>query len=100
MPPFLAAAEILASPVANTRIPQASALPTLEPVMAGPADTGSFMLMVTGAITGPWPTAQPAINAARKTTRVPEVSTWTFLPHLAASPASPTHAPRHQKQQS
>src|SRR5437879_4001634 len=65
MPPFVAAAVILASPVEYTRIPQASALPTLEPVAAGPADTGPFMLRVTGATTGPWGTAQPATRAAQ-----------------------------------
>src|SRR3954464_15435080 len=65
MPPFAAAAEILASPVANTRMPQASARPTLGPVAAGPAETGPFMLMVIGAVTGPWPiAAQPLRSAA------------------------------------
>jgi hypothetical protein len=33
--------------------------------MAGPADTGPFMPKVTGATTGPWPRAQPVINAAQ-----------------------------------
>src|ERR1700704_2398927 len=88
MPPFFAAAEMLASPVAYRTIPQASALPTLEPVMAGPADTGPFMLMVTGATTGPWPTAQPVINAAQDT-RVPDSSTWTFLLRLLLNPFRP-----------
>src|SRR4029453_3101865 len=67
MPPFCAAAEMLASPIATRTIPQASALPTLGPVMAGPAATGPFALMVTGAMTGPWPRAQPVINAAHDT---------------------------------
>src|SRR4029450_9755762 len=67
MPPFVAAAEILASPVANTRIPQASDLPTFELVAAGPADTAPFILSVTGANTGPWPTAQPANQTAQHT---------------------------------
>src|SRR4030095_1047005 len=67
MPPFVAAAEILASPVANTRIPQASDLPTLEPVAAGPADTGPFILMVAGANTGTLPTAPPANKTAQDT---------------------------------
>src|SRR5262245_55376810 len=65
MPPLLAAAEMLASPVANRTIPQASALPILGLVVAGPAATGPFMLKATGASTGPWPRAQPAINAAQ-----------------------------------
>ena len=56
---------MLASPVANRTIPQASALPILGLVVAGPAATGPFMLKVTGASTGPWPRAQPAINAAQ-----------------------------------
>src|SRR5438105_14811617 len=65
MPPLAAAAEILASPVAYTRMPQASARPTLGPVAAGPAETGPFMLMVIGAVTGPWPTtAHPLRSAA------------------------------------
>src|SRR5205809_3103541 len=85
MPPFLAAAEILASPVANTRIPQASALPTLEPVLAGPADTGPFMLMVTGAITGPWPTAQPAIKAEHDNTST-RGSNMDIFPSLGCQP--------------
>src|SRR5262249_60495744 len=65
MPPLLAAAEMLASPVANRTIPQASALPILGLVAAGPAATGPFMVKATGASTGPWPRAQPAINAAQ-----------------------------------
>src|SRR5580765_6620529 len=65
MPPLLAAAEMLASPVANITIPKASALPVLGLVVAGPAETGPFMLKVTGANTGPLPTAQPVINAAQ-----------------------------------
>src|SRR5207244_11542363 len=65
MPPFAAAAEILASPVANTRMPQASARPTLGPVAAGPAGTGPLMLMVVGAVTGPGPMgAHPLRSAA------------------------------------
>src|SRR5262245_17203116 len=68
MPPLLAAAEMLASPVANRTIPQASALPILGLVVAGPAATGPFMLKATGASTGPWPRAQPAINVAQDNT--------------------------------
>src|SRR5438093_8991176 len=64
MPPLAAAAEILASPVANTRMPHASARPTLGPVAAGPAETGPFMLMVIGAVTGPWPTAAHPLRSA------------------------------------
>ena len=43
---------MLASPVANRTIPKASALPVLGLVAAGPAETGPFMLKVTGASTG------------------------------------------------
>src|SRR5262249_11207373 len=58
-------AEMLASPVANTRMPHASDLPTLEPVAAGPAETGPFILSVTGANTGPLPRAQPVNQTAQ-----------------------------------
>src|SRR5438067_1211562 len=66
MPPWLAAAEMLASPVAKTRMPHASDRPTLGLVMAVPVATGPFMLRVTGAVTGPWATAaQPWIRPAQ-----------------------------------
>src|SRR5690242_4772830 len=84
MPPLVAVAEILASPVAYTRMPHASALPTLAPVAAEPADTGPFILMVTGAITGPWPMAQPAIKTAQDTARARGFS-MDIPPHLATS---------------
>src|SRR5262245_54343481 len=58
---------MLASPVANAMMPQASDRPTFEPVAAGPADTGPFILSVTGANTGPLPMAQPANNTAQVT---------------------------------
>src|SRR6266852_2681670 len=89
MPPLLAAAEMLASPVANRTIPQASALPILEPVVAGPADTGPFMLMVTGAITGPWPRAQPVINAAQDNAST-RLFNMDISPSLAVRPISRT----------
>src|SRR6266700_517642 len=91
MPPLLAAAEMLASLVAYRTIPQASALPTLEPVMAGPADTGPFMLMVTGATTGPGPTAQPVINAAQDNAST-RLFNMDISPSLAVRPISPTQA--------
>src|SRR4030095_16889 len=56
---------MLASPVANRRIPKASALPVLGLVVAGPAETGPFMSKVTGATTGPFARAQPVISAAQ-----------------------------------
>src|SRR5687768_1860550 len=64
MPPLAAAVEILASPVAYTRMPHASARPTLGPVAAGPTATGPFMSMVIPAVTGPWPSAHPLRSAA------------------------------------
>src|SRR4029453_18744762 len=93
MPPFVAAAEILASPVANTRIPQASDLPTLEPVAAGPADTGPFILMVTGANTGPLPMAHPANTTAQDIASTRRFNMYV-LPHLAHWPASYTRTRR------
>src|SRR6266581_822251 len=52
IPPFFMAAVILASPVANTRMPQASARPTLELPAAGPAATGPFPLRVMSVVHG------------------------------------------------
>src|SRR5580765_1581923 len=84
MPPLLAAAEMLASPVANRTIPKASALPVLGLVGAGPAATGPFMLKVTGANTGPLATAQPVINAAQDTASA-RLFTMDFSPSRVAS---------------
>src|SRR2546427_451354 len=64
MPPLAAAAEILASPVAYTRMPQASARPTLGAVAAGPAENRPLMLVVVGAVTGPWPMAAHPLRSA------------------------------------
>src|SRR6267378_8028653 len=63
MPPFFIAVLMLASPVANTRIPQASERPTLEPPVADPAATGPFSWRVMGAMTGAFPiVAHPVKN--------------------------------------
>src|SRR5262245_50904245 len=60
---------MLASPVAKNGIPQASDLPTLGLVSAGPADTGPFTKVI-GATTGAWPTAHPATNTVQDTASV------------------------------
>src|SRR4029453_7235106 len=65
MPPLAMAAEMLASPVAKTKMPQASERPTFGLVMADPADTGPFMLSVTGATTGPCAMAHPPSNTTQ-----------------------------------
>src|SRR6267143_1519901 len=63
IPPFFIAVLMLASPVANTRIPQASERPTLEPPVADPAATGPFSWRVMGAMTGAFPiVAHPVKN--------------------------------------
>src|SRR5262245_28509326 len=69
MPPFVAAAEILASPIENRGMPQACDRPTLGLVAAGPADTGPFTKVI-GATTGARPTAQPVTNTAQHTASV------------------------------
>jgi hypothetical protein len=56
--------------------------------MAGPADTGPFMLMVTGAITGPWPRAQPVINAAQDNPSI-RLFNMDVSPSLAVRPFRP-----------
>src|SRR6266478_4366777 len=74
IPPFFIAVLMLASPVANTRIPQASERPTLELPVADPAATGPFSLRVMGAMTGAFPIVahpvktptQTAVNANRR----------------------------------
>src|SRR6266403_1730964 len=63
IPPFFIAVLMLASPVANTRIPQASERPTLELPVAEPAATGPLSLRVMGAMTGAFPiVAHPEKN--------------------------------------
>src|SRR5215471_6404787 len=89
MPPFWAAVEILASPIANRGIPQACDRPTLGLVAAGPADTGPFTKVI-GATTGARPTAQPASNTAQQTASVQTLNMSMPLPWLIAPHRSRT----------
>src|SRR6266850_2417366 len=89
MPPLAAAAEILASPVAYTRMPQASARPTFGAVAAGPAETGPFMLMVIGAVTGPWPMAAHPLRSAAHVTASIEPFSMGGPPLTVPSPVRP-----------
>src|SRR6267142_5645278 len=89
MPPLAAAAEILASPVAYTRMPQASARPTFGAVAAGPAETGPFMLMVIGAMTGPWPMAAHPLRSAAHVTASIEPFSMGGPPYTVPSPVRP-----------
>src|SRR5580765_689253 len=70
MPPFCIAEDMLASPVAKKAKPHASALPTLGLPPAGPAETGPFMLIVTGAMTGPTPITHPPSSELQSTAAI------------------------------
>src|SRR5438445_4005323 len=67
IPPFFIAALMLASPVANTRIPQASERPTLALPVADPAATGPFSWRVMGAMTGAFPIVAHPVRKATQT---------------------------------
>src|SRR5947208_12370194 len=67
IPPFFIAALMLASPVANTRIPQASERPTLALPVADPAATGPFSWRVMGAMTGAFPIVAHPVKKATQT---------------------------------
>src|SRR5215471_9492401 len=91
MPPFWAAVEILASPIANKGIPQACDRPTLGLVAAGPADSGPFTNVI-GATTGARPTAQPATKTAQDDASTRGLNMNILLPW----PGQTTEQPRNR----
>src|SRR6266850_1876151 len=95
IPPFLIAVLMLASPVANKRIPQASERPTLALPVADPAATGPFSLRVMGAMTGPFPiVAHPVKNPTQTAVSANRRASF-FMAFLSVEgPAYLTRRPR------
>src|SRR6266850_1092570 len=95
IPPFLIAVLMLASPVANKRIPQASERPTLALPVADPAATGPFSLRVMGAMTGAFPIVShpvknPTQTAVSANRRASFVMAFLSVEGPASSDASST----------
>src|SRR5262245_20287009 len=74
---------MLASPVANTRMPQASDRPTLELPAAGPTATGPFSSRVISDTTGACPMVHPVRKQAET---MASVSRWAsfFMAFLSS----------------